>query len=952
MLLVYQFYAVDSLHLSVRCFSLDLPQGDRWTGTAYPLKLDQILAGKVKGLRVTKLDRKILTSMQMHQKIGGNESLFQGLDVTRLLDRLIESGRAYPAGKKNAWPLRAGENPEPYLEWVLEPEGLKTVVNLEEGWHLIPGRPTYGLHADTGKCAPVKLTVSDKVLWKWITTPMMSEQAATDFWMKLGEEFPEDDLPAPPSLKVKQKEGVKPVPVLEVLEPDQTLQIPRTARLMLQYGKQIISVDHDGEQVRWLEKSGVVEVQRDRAAETGYKKVLPTMGLREYQMASDQLFAVSLPETRYELDPAAHGSWDLFVMNTEPAFREAGWLLNLPQALRPTWVENDQWYRSFESGGKEGLCYEQGIEVDGKRINLLPVLQDFLMYRKQKSLEEILNEIGTGSFPLHSEVGLLMIDAGRFQQMVKTLFELFGGGSLDRQDRLRISDWRAAELYDEEVEGWQPTPELLKAVEGLGAQEMQVQSLEPPTGFLGELRDYQKRGLGWIDFLSKYHLGGILADDMGLGKTVQVIASMLEIKNNVSGATLFLVVCPTSVLPNWKLECKKFAPGLRVHCHYGSDRNLRPDHFRQADVLLTTYGTLLRDEAQFQDMKFSGIILDEAQAIKNPRAKISKVVCGLRADLRLALSGTPLENHLGELRSLFQFVLPGYLGTEKVFNAVIRHPIEKDNSSRAKELLRQKTAPILLRRSKDAVATELPPKTEIVQELPLTPQQVDLYEVIRAAGEKDLMDTIADQGFERSQIQVLDVLLKLRQICCDPRICKAVPKDVKLESPVKIQWLREVLPEMLEEGRRILLFSQFTSMLDLIQPELKAMKIPFVEIRGSTKDREKPVKQFQSGKVPVFLISLKAGGTGLNLTAADTVIFFDPWWNPAVEAQAADRAYRIGQDKPVFVYKLICAGTVESRIIELQQQKKALQDVLTSDAGGGMKLSEEDFRNLLSPLET
>lgn len=951
MLLVYQFFAPDDLHLGVRCFSLDLSPGDRWTGTAYPLKLDPLLAGKAKGIRVTCLDRKILTSMQMHQKIGGDLCLFQGGDVARLLDRLIESGRAYPAGKKNAWPLSAGGSPVASLAWSADAGGLKPVVQPGEGWHLIPARPVYGLHADSGKCAPLQMPVSDRLLWKWMTAPVMNEKAAADFWMAVSTAFPEDRLPAPPTLKVKKREGLSPLPVLEVLEPDAVQQIPRTARLMLQYGKQRINQDCEGDQVRWLEAGGVVEVSRDRAREDQFRAFLEQQGLRKYKCASDQLFALSLPETRYELDPEQFASWDHFVLKCDAVFREAGWGVDLPQALNPTWVRDDQWYNAFEAGGKEGLCYEQGILVAGKRINLLPVLQDFLMYRKQKSLEEILTEIGTGPFPLHSEIGLLMIDGGRFQKMVETLFELFSSGSLDRKNRLRISEWRATELYDSESEGWQPSPAYLKAVEGLGAQELAVQSLDPPEGFVGDLREYQKRGLGWIDFLSTYHLGGILADDMGLGKTVQVIAAMLEIRARTRSESPFLVVCPTSVLPNWVSECRKFAPGLRVHRHHGTGRTLKKETLRQVDVILTTYGVLLRDVDHLQDIHFEGIVLDEAQAIKNPRAQISKRVGELTANFRLALSGTPLENHLGELRALFQFALPGYLGSEKIFNAVIRHPIERDDSSRAKDLLQRKIAPLLLRRSKDAVARELPPKTEILQELPLTPQQADLYEVVRAAGEKDLLSAIQDQGFAQSQIQVLDLLLKLRQICCDPRICKAVPADTEWVAPVKIQWLREVLPEMLEEGRRILLFSQFTSMLDLMQQEMKDMKIPYVKIRGSTKDREKPVKDFQNGKVPVFLISLKAGGTGLNLTAADTVIFFDPWWNPALEAQAADRAHRIGQDKPVFVYKLICAGTVESRIVEMQQRKKDLQGLLAAEAeGAAKKFTEQDFKTLMAPL--
>ena len=343
------------------------------------------------------------------------------------------------------------------------------------------------------------------------------------------------------------------------------------------------------------------------------------------------------------------------------------------------------------------------------------------------------------------------------------------------------------------------------------------------------------------------------------------------------------------------------------------------------------------------------VVLDEAQAIKSPTAKATHAVCRLDTRHRLCLSGTPIENNLGELWSQFAFLMPGLLGHRKSFTKRFRTPIEKNNDPVRRRQLALRIRPFILRRTKAAVATELPPKHTILRRITLAPEQRELYETIRATLHEKVAQEIAAHSLARSHVVVLDALLKLRQVCCDPRLVK-LPSAQRIGTSSKLDDLLEMVGEMIAEGRRILLFSQFTSMLDLMKPRLAAAGIPFVELRGDTRDRAEPVRRFEAGEVPLFLISLKAGGRGLNLVAADTVIHYDPWWNPAVEDQASDRAHRIGQTKSVFVYKLIAADTVEERILELQERKAALASIAFSEDGAALPaMAEEDIDFLFGP---
>lgn len=474
------------------------------------------------------------------------------------------------------------------------------------------------------------------------------------------------------------------------------------------------------------------------------------------------------------------------------------------------------------------------------------------------------------------------------------------------------------------------------------------QQLPTPQGFVGELRPYQQQGLGWLQFLRDTEHGGILADDMGLGKTAQTLAHiLLEKQAGHLQQKPALIIAPTSLMYNWLKEAQKFTPDLKVLVLQGANRHQDFDKIPQHDIVLSTYPLLARDEELLKQHQYHLLILDEAQNIKNPRAKAAQVVRQLDAKHRLCLTGTPMENHLGELWSLFYFLMPGFLSSQELFNKNYRHPIEKKGDNQLRQKLVNRIKPFMMRRLKTEVAKELPAKTTIEVNVDMSESQSKLYEAVRVAMQANIQDIIAKQGFKRSQIAILDALLKLRQVCCHPSLLKLDKISSDKASSAKLENLIEMVTEMVEEGRKILIFSQFTTMLQLIEDNLNSQKIPFVKLTGQTKKREEVINAFQTGQVPVFLISLKAGGVGLNLTAADTVIHYDPWWNPAAEDQASDRAWRIGQDKPVFVYKLITNQSIEEKIIALQKNKADLAaSILSHDKEHQVKLSEEDVLQL------
>jgi SNF2 family DNA or RNA helicase len=606
-----------------------------------------------------------------------------------------------------------------------------------------------------------------------------------------------------------------------------------------------------------------------------------------------------------------------------------------------------------EGGGAAAWSLELGVEVQGLRLPLPPMLADLLKREPRWFDAAQVDAIDDAEAVLLNGPDDLTIEieAGRLKPIVRTLIDLFDTASAGGD--LRLSTWdalRLAELQRDPHWAFQSDAALDVLAARLRASQG-VQPVSPPAGLQIELRPYQRLGLAWLQYLREHDLAGILADDMGLGKTAQTLAHVLAEKQAGRLTHPALAVLPTSLVFNWQAEARRIAPDLRVLVLHGKERAERFEAIPQHDLVLTTYPLLWRDIDLLKAHEFHLLVLDEAQAVKNVSSRGAEAVRLLRARHRLCLTGTPLENHLGELWAQFDFLLPGLLGSARDFTRRWRTPIEKQGQSLRAEALAARIRPFMLRRRKEDVAKELPPKTEVIRRVSLEGAQRDLYETVRAAMDEQVRREIAARGLARSHIMVLDALLKLRQVCCDPHLLKrrTLPRDIER---AKLDALSEMLQDLVQEGRRVLVFSQFAEMLGLISRRLESDGIPHVSLTGRTRDRQAVVEQFQAGAVPVFLVSLKAGGVGLNLTAADTVIHFDPWWNPAVEAQATDRAHRIGQDKPVFVYKLVAAGSIEERILVMQQRKAGLAEaVLGQDGEQAIKFCQDDIEALLAPLE-
>ena len=472
-----------------------------------------------------------------------------------------------------------------------------------------------------------------------------------------------------------------------------------------------------------------------------------------------------------------------------------------------------------------------------------------------------------------------------------------------------------------------------------------IEKQTSPANFTATMRPYQSAGYEWLYFLKKYRFGGCLADDMGLGKTVQTIALLLKEKQLCEGQPS-LIIMPTSLIFNWQREIRKFASDLNVLVYHGANRHGYLEIMQMADVALTSYGTLLRDIETLKSKRFHYVILDEAQAIKNPASQISKAVKQLNAEYRLALSGTPIENNLSELWSLFSFINPGMLGTYRNFAQNYVKPIERELKDSSAEILRKLIFPFILRRTKQQVAKDLPPKTEVVLYTEMHPKQRTLYEITRDTFRGEILHLIDKEGLERSSIRILEGMLRLRQICCHPAL---VDPSFGSDSG-KFELLETSISDMVLEGHRVLVFSQFVKALELLKTRIAQRGIKSEMLTGATKDRQEVVDKFQREKsAPVFLISLKAGGTGLNLTSADYVILMDPWWNPGAENQASDRAYRIGQERPVFVYKTITSDSIEEQVLTMQERKKHLMEsVIQTDVSFFKHLSKDEILGMFS----
>lgn len=606
--------------------------------------------------------------------------------------------------------------------------------------------------------------------------------------------------------------------------------------------------------------------------------------------------------------------------------------------------------RAAQEVGNGWFDLSLGIEIEGERQNVLPWLPELLAQVRATASGVQWPE---WLWRIRPDGGYVRIPTAPLRPWLQALLDLVADRRDLDGDTLRLSRLEALRVgsaLDDGVD-WQGAQRLRALVRQLQGSE-QLPTAAVPRGLQAQLRPYQQHGLDWLQFLRVHGLAGILADDMGLGKTLQTLAHVLAEQEAGRLDRPALVVAPVSLLGTWQREAARFTPTLATLVWHGGARHGLAERIRESHLVITSYALLHRDRALWTQQPWHVVVLDEAQNIKNASTQAAQAAGELQARQRLCLSGTPLENHLGELWSQFHFLMPGFLGSQARFRELFRTPIEKGGDTERLAQLRRRITPFLLRRTKGAVAAELPPLVETVSPVTLEGAQADLYETIRLATERAVREALADKGLARSQLQILDALLKLRQVCCDPRLLPTAAARTRSAPSAKLELLMEILPEMLAEGRRVLLFSQFTSMLSLIEEELTGRGLAWTKLTGQTRDREAAISRFTEGEVPLMLISLKAGGVGLNLPQADTVIHYDPWWNPAVEQQATARAHRIGQTSRVNVYKLVAAGTIEERILALQARKAELADALYRGAAARATplFTEDDVAELLQPL--
>jgi superfamily II DNA or RNA helicase len=940
--------------------------------------------------------------------------VLRGTSGAETLQKLIATGRLFcdfktAPGHAGPTPLtRAADRPGS-IEWEpLADERLRPVLRTEPRASMVlPTEPVWYVDGIANEAGIVPLSLPFQQLPDYLAMPPISLAEAPLVASVLREIAPELPLPPTHDAPAIRVIDVDPVPVLLLNShgPAATAKGAAKAAKAAKAAERkptaielaAVSFDYDGVSINAdssvtlvpLPGGDVIHIRRRYDAEkkrllelrkTGLQKV-PTRSVHASRLAPDTM--LGLPDA---------DAWSEFVNDAVPELVAKGWRVTMAPEFRYNVIEIDAIDGTARQAGDGWFDLEMGIRVGERNVRLEPLLAD-LFRRDRRWLSGALESIGD-SEPIElktEENKRLRLRADRLKPVVRVLVDLFDslGGALADGAPLRVAALDAGRLDALNDTGrWQfsgdaSIRELARRLQaGPGLREVPL-----PRGLTAELRGYQQQGLNWMQFLREQELAGVLADDMGLGKTVQTLAHILAEKEAGRLTRPALIVVPTTLVHNWREEARRFAPALKVLVLNGPQRKERFEQIGEHELILTTYALLWRDQKVLAEHDYHLLILDEAQYVKNASTKAAQAIRGLRARHRLCLTGTPLENHLGELWSQFDFLLPGFLGSQKDFTRRWRNPIEKNGDDVRRALLARRIRPFMLRRRKDEVAKELPPKTTIVCPVDLEGAQRDLYETVRTAMQAKVRAAVSAQGLARSHIVVLDALLKLRQVCCDPRLVRThgargesvdaggpladssanssatsrgdAPKPEK-DKPAKgersmrsakLDLLLSMLPELIEEGRRVLLFSQFTGMLALIAGALDEAAIPYVMLTGDTTDRVTPVERFQRGEVPLFLISLKAGGVGLNLTAADTVIHYDPWWNPAAENQATDRAHRLGQDKPVFVYKLIAAGSIEEKIVALQEQKAGLADsILSEDAAGATKFSDDDLDALFAPM--
>ncbi len=911
----------------------------------------------------------------------------KGEKLSEFLKEIVGTGRAR-AGNIRGPMLAWGQPRRVNFEWVMSAEGDQSIkVRAEDGAELtlLPFCPLIYLDISNGLVGIAETDIPAPLAMGMAcvpTVPAVASGVFADELARIGGE----NVPKPRTIEVNRRSDITPQPVLtlsgvSVKIPvhlrgyflDTDFDLPSSlvypcARLEIAYeGVPRRIRQREGGALRIMTEQGVTEIVRQVDLEWQFANQLTRLS-RIYQGAPPESFEFeiqSIPRAIRQGDivfPSVLEGDDLvtesligFMTEAVPEMRREGWQVEIEKSWPLRLHEGPVGFGAgIISQGKDWFSLSINLEAGGDEVDIVPMVLsiiDSLPLSESGELEDgfdlerFLSDFYL--YPMLEDGTSVPVEAKSLIPFIKACIEAHGLTDFHKAEAGRFAAF--AEALEGSGVPWRGGGELLELGRRLRALAA-APFAEPPQSMTGTLRPYQKLGYGWLLALYDSGFGGVLADDMGLGKTIQALALLAHRHLETGSERPSLLVVPTSLLGNWMREAARFVPGLKLLILWGPDRYKRfgeiPDHH----LVITTYPLVNRDYKELFSHEYDLAILDEAQSVKNPAASTARRIRGINACQRIALTGTPMENNLEELWALYDWLIPGFLGDRKLFNKHYRTPIEKHGDRARQLMLSRRLKPFLLRRTKEEVAKDLPPKTEVDEVIPLTGGQRTLYETIRVAMDERIRAAVRAKGISGSRITILDAILKLRQACCDPALVKLKAAEGFRES-AKRKRLFELVAELVAEGRKVLVFSQFVEMLRLIERDVQDRGWDYAMLHGQTKKRDEEISKFQEGEAQIFLISLRAGGTGLNLTAADTVILYDPWWNPAVERQAMDRAHRIGQEKPVFVYRLIAEGSIEATILEMQARKQALADALFEGGGeGSMTMTQDDLDALLMPI--
>jgi SNF2 family DNA or RNA helicase len=935
----------DYLQLVVKSSSLKKTGG--WSRSLNYENLDSYL---IKQPFVDDNDVRIISSVIRSQHYSSEVKLHH------LLHLLVSTGRCFwKDGADLNHPISLGEPLKANWQWQKLSTVHKLTLVLENSSAditLIKSQPISYYNSTTNSLGLVETDLKSEFDEQFFDSPAFSEEkmpwVLSKLEMSLGDVA--QKLPKP---KLKKEFSLaRPVPHIRLSTPNENQAYYTQLSLLFAYDGQLVNPLNNKHKLP--SQNSEDQIYRDFAFE---KMIMESLKEWNFMPQLQSINSHKSFEGGYMMVLQGRHLNLSFLHNQLPQLRKQGWQIEYDESFHYQELQTDSVFDADveQKEGHDFFSIGLNLNVDGQNVAAFPILlsaleqlpKDMLLndHTYIDSNEKVFVELSEGKF--------IALSYQSIRPLLKQFVELFMPGALQDDGTMRLSRFQShhtlSELDNQGIvtKGANKLRHLAEKLRNFN----EIQAAPIPKLLQAELREYQHQGLNWLQFLREYELNGILADDMGLGKTIQALSHLLLEKEQGRLTGPSLIIAPTSVLFNWAKEIEKFTPSLSYIVINGAKRQENFEQLDQYDIVITSYPLVLKDNEVHQQQLYYYLILDEAHYIKNPKTKLYQAMLTLKSEHKLCLTGTPMENHLGEFWAQFNFLLPGFLSGYQQFTKLFKTPIEKNNDHERKVMLNQRIKPFILRRTKELIAKELPKKTTIIQMLKIDGPQAELYESVRLTMDSRLKEIIAAKGLQRSQIEILDALLKLRQVCNHPQLL-SLPSAKSVTQSAKLEFLMETLPEMVEEGRKVLIFSQFTSMLALIEKELVASKITYVKLTGSSRNRQELVETFQSGKVPVFLISLKAGGVGLNLTAADTVIHFDPWWNPAVENQATDRAYRIGQDKPVFVYKLIIENSIEEKILEIQDKKAELANALLSEevSQGNLSLTDDILDTLLAPL--